>query len=127
MTKRSLTVVVFCSLFITCSSSREELSGPLTDKEREKLDPQLHFLFDNPSAGPASLDLDIVHLENGGVVVGVDVQTTDVSKLREMKFPVIAAKDGVAVCRVDLTSLRSLLREKSVIKVLARKAVLPAK
>ena len=123
----ALTSLLLSVVFLACSSSRESAAGPLTAEEKQKLDPQLRFLFDNPTAGPASSDLDIIHHEEGGVIVGVDVYMKDPSKLRDLGIDAQVTKNGKASCHVDLSSLRKILREETVSKVLARKGALPAK
>ena len=114
-------------LFFACSSSRGNLTGSLNSDERQKLDPQLYFLFENSSGGPASLDLDIIQREEGGTVVGVDVYTSDPGIMEELGIKNYVAGQGTVACYVDPASLRKILHGKSVTKVVARKGKLPAK
>lgn len=125
---RTIVLACFVALvFQCCSSSRGVSTGPLTVGEKAKLDPQLHFLYETPSSGPADMTLDIVHLEGNGVSVGVKVFTSDAAKLKKSGIPVQSIDSVGAVCRVDTTSLRLLLDEPTVTKVVALKNKLPAK
>lgn len=117
-----------CLLFLgACSSSRVDRTGPLDQAERDKLDPQLHFLFDKPAAGPADPALDIVQREDGALSIGVRVEGSDLSKLPQLGIVIQTADSDGIICRVDPTALRRILQEPSVRKIIALKNRLPAR
>ncbi len=127
MPRSLLFIAIVLFILQACSSSRKTQMEPLTAEEMKKLDPQLHFLYENPSGGPADLDLDIVHREGDGASVGVKVFTSDVAKLRGLGITLQAVDSLSAVCHIDLVSLRRILEEPTVTKVQALKGRLPAK
>ena len=101
-------ILVLSALVSGCAATVPEL----TPAEKSKLDPALQRLLTGASVNRA--DYDVTTGKSGEETYGVLVRTDNPDALRQAGYDVTSAFGDVAVVRVTLPALRSLVRLASV-------------
>ncbi len=106
---RTLLATLICaSMFQSCTSSVK-----LTEEERQKLDPRLHFLFDEERPGVLG-NIDATTQPDGTVLVGVIIHCSQPEDLRFLEDNVRTTVGQLVTAKLGKQGLKRVLQIASV-------------
>ena len=106
--KPLLAFLILTALFQSCSSS-----GKLTEEERRKLAPRLHFLFDEDRPGALG-DIDVTTQPDGKVLAGVIIHCSQPEDLRFLGDKVRTTVGQLVTAKLGKQDLKRVLQIASV-------------